>query len=214
VATKAEAGAGPVVDCDLHPHVASVDDLYPYMTAGWREFYRTSPFYAMSDREPAPAGQPADDPAEFARCFLDAEGVSAGVLVSIQAGTVNGLMDHVRAAAFVRSLNDYLVERWLAADPRFRLAAAVSPLDPAQAAREIRRMARLDGVAHPRQHIGDGITRHNVPFASVPLTNWPWSRRELRRSGRAGGNTSGTTRTSGGRPAGGRSACSGCGGGP
>jgi uncharacterized protein len=141
----ADAG-GAMIDFDLHPRVNRVDDLFPFMSEGWREFYRTSPFYGMSDREPPPAGRPSDDPAAFARCFLDDEGVGTGVLVSIQAAAVNGIMDHARAAAFTRSFNDYLENRWLAADRRFRLAAAVSPLDPVAAAREIRRVGRVDGV--------------------------------------------------------------------
>jgi predicted TIM-barrel fold metal-dependent hydrolase len=137
---------GLLVDFDQHPRVSRVDDLFPFMSVGWREFYRTSPFYGMSDREPPPAGLPSDNPATFARCFLDDAGVGTGVLVSIQAAAVNGIMDHARAAAFTRSFNDYLVDRWLAADGRFRLAAVVSPLDPASAAREIRRVSRIDGV--------------------------------------------------------------------
>jgi predicted TIM-barrel fold metal-dependent hydrolase len=142
----AKAAAAPTVDCDLHPRVGRIDDLYSYMSVGWREFYRTSPFYSISDREAPPNGQPAVDPVQFARSFLDDPLVNAGMLVSIQAGTVNGLMDHARAAAFVRSVNDYLIERWLPTDQRFRLAATVSPLDPRQAAKEIQRMARVNGV--------------------------------------------------------------------
>jgi predicted TIM-barrel fold metal-dependent hydrolase len=136
----------PHVDWDLHPRVGRIEDLYPYMSVAWREFYRTSPFFAISDREAPPNGQPAEDPVDFARSFLNSPGVTGGVLVSIQAGTVNGLMDHARAAAFVRSFNDYLVDRWLPTDRRFQLGATVSPLDPPQAAREIRRMARNERV--------------------------------------------------------------------
>jgi predicted TIM-barrel fold metal-dependent hydrolase len=143
---EAKVARVQMVDCDLHPRVERVDDLYPYMSVGWREFYRTSPFYSISDREPPPSGLPSVDPPAFAHSFLDDPPMSAGVLVSIQAGNVNGLMDHARAAAFVHSFNDYLIERWLPTDQRFRLAATVSPLDARQAAREIKRVARVDRV--------------------------------------------------------------------
>src|SRR5258708_39225305 len=100
----------------------------------------------MSEREALPEWRPSGDRVEFARSVLYLPAVSAGLLVSIQAGNVNGLMDHARAAAFVHSFNDYLIERWLPTDQRFRLAATVSPLDARQAARENKRVARVDRV--------------------------------------------------------------------
>ena len=135
-----------IVDCDLHPRAGGIAALFPYLSVAWREYYRASTFYAMSDREPPPAGAPSDTPAAFAEAYLERPGVDAGILVSIQSGAVNGLVDHIRAAAFVAAFNDYLVDCWLGADRRFWLAATVSPLDPATAAREIRRMSRQDKV--------------------------------------------------------------------
>jgi predicted TIM-barrel fold metal-dependent hydrolase len=47
---------------------------------------------------------------------------------------------------YVRAFNDLLLDEWAVVDPRFRLAAAVSPHDPEAAAEEIRRIGGRDEV--------------------------------------------------------------------
>ena len=103
------------------------------------------------------------------------------------------------------------------------------------------RVARLDGIANPREHVGNRVCHTLSSWAgrraglSAParaprqrgsrglatvgpalpallwLTSCSWSHPRPRPSGRAHGNRDGTGRTSAGRPADGRIACSGCG---
>src|SRR5712691_10949885 len=68
-------------------------------------------------------------------------------------------------------------------------------------------VARLAGVAHPGQHIGDGINHAHLAFR--PFTNWLCARREFPRAARARGNKCGTAGTCGGCPGCGRSAGTG-----
>src|SRR5437867_145985 len=66
---------------------------------------------------------------------------------------------------------------------------------------------RLAGVAHPGQHVGDGINHAHLAFR--PFTNWLCARREFPRAARARGNKCGTAGTCGASPGCGRSAGTG-----
>ena len=39
----------PVIDCDIHAAVPSVDALLPYLSEHWREYIRTSAFKGAVD---------------------------------------------------------------------------------------------------------------------------------------------------------------------
>src|SRR6267143_2210016 len=66
---------------------------------------------------------------------------------------------------------------------------------------------RLAGVAHPGQHVGNGISHTHRVFR--PFTNWLCARRESPRAARARGNKCGTAGTSGASRYCGRSAGTG-----
>src|SRR6058998_742093 len=66
---------------------------------------------------------------------------------------------------------------------------------------------RLAGVAHPGQHVGNGISHTHLVFR--PFTNWLCARREFPRAARARGNKCGTAGTCGACPGCGRSAGTG-----
>ncbi|MBM3679535.1 MAG: hypothetical protein FJW96_16915, partial [Actinobacteria bacterium] len=73
--------------------------------------------------------------------------IDRALLVAAQAMPTPGWLDHGLAAAFVEAVNRHLVDRWLPADPRFRLAIALSPHQAPLAVREIERHAGVAGVA-------------------------------------------------------------------
>jgi predicted TIM-barrel fold metal-dependent hydrolase len=61
-------------------------------------------------------------------------------------GRINAWSDAGFAAVVTQAANRYFVERWLPADPRFRLAVIVAPQDPILAVQEIERHAGQDRV--------------------------------------------------------------------
>ncbi len=89
----------------------------------------------------APDGMPiAADPKHLGELFFSVHGIDFGVL---NPGGVLGWGVHPEpdyAAAACRGINDTLIEDWLSVDDRFRGSVCVAPTDPAQAAKEIRRV--------------------------------------------------------------------------
>jgi uncharacterized protein len=152
-----------LIDCDLHPFIEDLGFVYRRMPAGARRQLEGSGVFSQGragDRLPFPGGSgwrddaatpgggmAATDPAYVLKHHLEPGEIDAALLISVQATTVNAWTDRALASAFTRAFNEALLERWCAADSRYRLAAAVSPLDPDRSAREIRRYAKVDGVA-------------------------------------------------------------------
>src|SRR5260370_42702 len=46
----------PVIDCDIHNAVPSVEALFPYLSEHWREYIRTSPFTGPIETPYPPRG--------------------------------------------------------------------------------------------------------------------------------------------------------------
>ena len=134
----------PVVDCEHHVIVDSLEDLAPHMTASWAKRLHMGEF-AMPRSGPHPGtelefrpGQGGADP-EAAAAAL-APDVTHVVLVPSQPLVTSGWLGHAMAMVFAAALNDHVVERWLPADPRFRFAISVPAHDGEAAATEIRRL--------------------------------------------------------------------------
>jgi predicted TIM-barrel fold metal-dependent hydrolase len=152
----------PVIDCSLHPLVEQLDDLLPFMdeAIGLRvtqsEFRlpHASPHPGV-DVEAASVGAGTDPVAVAASLGPEIE---RAILIPAQAMPTPGWLDHELAAAFVSAVNAYLVDRWLPADERFRLAIALSPHQPRLAVAEIE---RHDGVA--------GIAAAAMPLIAVAM---------------------------------------------
>ena len=152
-----------LIDNDLHPFVPDTASVYRQMPSRWRRHFEETGSLDIGrapDRLPVPSASgwredatppgaqwPATDPAFTAQHHLDANDITSALLISVQAFAVNGWTDAEASSVYTRAFNRLLLDRWCAADPRYRLAATVSPLDPRQAARDIRELARLDGVA-------------------------------------------------------------------
>ena len=144
-----------VIDCDVHPQIGDADELLGYVEPGQREWFRAQgptfglPGYSWShpvswyrmDLEHPGGGLPAADAEVVAREALDPAGVDAAVLNADDAVTVSLMPSPYRAAAFARAHNEWIRERWLDADPRYRGAIVCAAQDPESAAAEIRRAA-------------------------------------------------------------------------
>jgi len=163
-----------VVDCERHPVVGSLDDLVPHMATGWAERVRRSEFrlpppvpHPGVDLEPGPLTG-GEDPARVA-ATIPAE-VAAVILVPAQVMPSAGWLDGALAAAFASAVNDHLIERWLPADPRFRLAIGLAPHDADLAARELRRIGSTAGVvaaAMPLGNVSMGATHHHPVYEAA-----------------------------------------------
>jgi predicted TIM-barrel fold metal-dependent hydrolase len=83
------------------------------------------------------------DPSFVVQDHIEARGIGAVVLIPL-AINVWPYLD--RAPDMVTAMNDYLVDKWLSVDNRFKLAAIVFPADPARAATEMRNRAKDERV--------------------------------------------------------------------
>src|SRR5216683_7895576 len=142
----------PVVDCDIHATVPSVEALLPYLSDHWREYIRTSAFKGPVDTAYPPnapttvqPGNPRPDGslAQIQQQVLDAWGVEVGILNCAYA--VDSLHNPDTAAAMAAAVNDWLIAEWLDKEPRLRASVVGPTLVPEMAAREIDRVG-----AHPR----------------------------------------------------------------
>lgn len=69
--------------------------------------------------------------------LLDAYNVEYAILLGQELRPLGTLPNADFAAALARAYNDYLIEQWLAADPRLRGAMLIATQDVPQAVKEI-----------------------------------------------------------------------------
>ena len=187
-----------VIDTDTHHGYRKVTDLNPYLSTyyqarladygtggggisyannGGVKGFRAD---ALEDgKAPAGGGVNAVDPDRVRRQLLDACGIEFGILTGGPMYGVASGTDLDYANALCRAFNDYTLEHWLPADPRFRYAMAVNAQDPAEAAREIDRVGDHPGIVAimlpcgaPKayghrfyQPIHQACVRHNLTIA-------------------------------------------------
>ncbi len=146
-----------IVDCDVHNSFATNDDLLPYLDAPWREEWSTvgyglGPLYwtpigkLRKDASPPSGGPPASDPAYMLEHYMDPAGVDFAVLLAEGINVINVLPSTDYANALMRAYNDWMIDVWLSASPRFLGALIVNPADPAASVAEIRRLGGTDRV--------------------------------------------------------------------
>lgn len=150
-----------IIDADVHPWInGDIEGLLPYMGAAWQRRFegRTSlPDHPLRpplagatsirrDARPPGGGAGGSDPEFMKEDLLDRYNVEYAVLSSIQAGKLATLPNTAEAVTLARAFNDYFMGEWLATDTRYRLAASVAPHDPAEAAKEVRRVGGEEGI--------------------------------------------------------------------
>ena len=151
-----------MIDCDVHPQIGDAEELIAYVEPGQREWFRAQgpglglPGYPWThpvswyrtDVGQDGARLPAASAETVAREALDPVGVDAAVLNADDGVIVSLMPSPYRAAALARAHNDWVRERWLDADARFRGAIVCAAQDPLAAAAEIRRVAEDERFAH------------------------------------------------------------------
>jgi predicted TIM-barrel fold metal-dependent hydrolase len=150
-----------IVDCDVHPALAGgLRDLLPYMAKPLRrriDFALSSPsgsdFGVPSNplymnpggilrRDAAPGGiLPGSDPDIVAQQLLDPFNISRAILLVADILGLGGLPDPHLSAEIARASNDWVTEKWLDRDDRYRGTITIAPQDPAGAAAEMARLA-------------------------------------------------------------------------
>jgi predicted TIM-barrel fold metal-dependent hydrolase len=145
-----------VIDCDVHNDVPHVEALFPYLPAYWVEHITntlfkgpTEPVYPTGLAIAAKPGSRADDstpPGSDLGTIQQqvlVDGVDVAILNCLYA--VDSLHNPDAAIALARAVNDWLVAEWLTRDERLRASIVVPSQLPAEAAREIERVADHPG---------------------------------------------------------------------
>ena len=151
-----------MIDCDVHPQLADAEELLAYVDRGQREWFRAQgpglglPGYHWAhpvswfraDLEQADGRPPGGSADVVAREAIDPCGADVGVLNADDAVTVSLMPSPYRAAALARAHNEWIRERWLDADGRFRGGILCAAQDADAAVAEIRRVADDDRFVH------------------------------------------------------------------
>lgn len=196
------------VDCDVHPHFArGVASLEPYLDVAGRrrvlgaaygqawaaeayasqftlpknDMYINPGGVMRRDAFPASGAVPGSDPDLVAKQLLDGCAVDRAVLTCGNTMGLGALPDPDLAATVASATNEWMAERWLAHDPRFRGSILVAPQDPVQAVAEIERQADRAGFAQVHLPMREGLIgerhywpiyeaaeRHGLPVAIHP----------------------------------------------
>jgi uncharacterized protein len=148
-----------MIDCDVHNNWASAEDLLPYMDRNFRDYlvrgelpggrdsfpHAHRPWlhpegFMRYDAIPPGSGHPGSDYALMRAQLLDRYNVDFAILNGEEAIEISTLANPHYAAALARACNNWMVERWLPRDARFKGSLVVAPQDPVGAAQEIRRI--------------------------------------------------------------------------
>jgi predicted TIM-barrel fold metal-dependent hydrolase len=148
-----------MIDCDVHQNLSSIEELFPYLPeatrehlvhggyagVGFPEYPWTHPEgFWRRDSFPESGGPPGSDYETLRRQLLDEYDLDYAILTGEDILTASAIASPHLAGALCSAYNDWLVERWLARDPRLKGSIAVTAQDPERAAAEIRRVG-----AHP-----------------------------------------------------------------
>jgi len=143
-----------VIDCDIHPNLASPDALDKYLPERWRKhrqtiggrgfsgsyYPRAVPNAARTDAWP-PNGKPPSSDLEFMRYqLLDAYDMDFGVLQPLLGS--GGQRNLEWAAAHAAAVNDWQIETWLDPEPRLRSGLVVPYEDGDLTVKEIERVRK------------------------------------------------------------------------
>lgn len=157
------------IDCDVHPMVKSIEQLYPYISENWIKRFQFQKIDLGSLKLPSryvhplggtgrpdavpPSGGPSgSDPKFMIEQYLDVFLPQRIVLNPMQPASLVSWTDVETVTTLVSAFNDYYMNEWLSLDDRFTLAMVVAPHDPLKAAEEIRRIGdhkRISAVYLP-----------------------------------------------------------------
>jgi predicted TIM-barrel fold metal-dependent hydrolase len=143
-----------VADCDIHPRVKTMKDLYPWLEKRWqrhletfgiisrqgyvgaRAYPKIAPAASRRDAWPPTGFRPGTDLPFLREQLLDGCGVELGILN--YAGETGQLFQNTDfGIAFCHATNHWLVEEWTSKEPRLKASINVPYEDPDAAIKEI-----------------------------------------------------------------------------
>jgi predicted TIM-barrel fold metal-dependent hydrolase len=142
-------------DCDVHVGVPSTSDLLPFLDEYWRDqivarhIHKAGGFHLQS--------YPPNSPLSFRPDWRGANGLGGGdyefvrerllekfgckrVILNVLHGAIS-LFNEDLSSALVSAVNDWVAKEWLDRDPRLRASILLPMHTPANAVREIERLA-------------------------------------------------------------------------
>ncbi len=148
--------ADPIIDCDVHAQIPSLDVLFKYQDPVWVEAARERGWQGTSTAIAYPPEAetsvrdewkisgvvPASNVGLLRKQILDPTRTERAI-VNCYYG-VDTMRHPDWAAALASSINDWLIEKWLEKDERLRASIVIPARDPIAAAKEIDRVG-----AHP-----------------------------------------------------------------
>lgn len=172
-----------IVDCDVHPHFAEgIADLMPFLPRRWKERIAgsdhsrtwaarfpgsayaipgntiyTNPAGAMRRDAVHDGRLPASDPAFVAEQLLDRHGIDRAILLGGNVFGLAALPDASLATALASAYNEWVTERWLLTDKRYRASILVAPQDPTAAVKEVERLHDRNGMVQIHMPLGDRL---------------------------------------------------------
>lgn len=197
------------IDCDVHPNFRQGPrDLVPYLAPSWQRrlgqglglveygaksknsgnftmpaarVYINSAGLGRRDAEPPDGAPRGSDPVLCQQQLLDDVGIDRAILLGGNMFGLGALPDPDMAAAMASAYNDWMTDKWLSVDPRFRGSVIVAPQDPAQAVAEIDRVGDRPGMVQVFLPVGNilmgerhywpiyaAAERHGLPVAIHP----------------------------------------------
>lgn len=159
-----------LIDCDIHNELDSERDLYPFLSARWREHLMTYGLRGPSgatyprfmnrrnDAQPPSGRAPGSDCAFTGLQLLDEWNVAFGILNPLTGG--GSQLNPEFGAALATAINDWQAAEWLDKEPRLR-ASIIVPFEHADlAVAEIERRAsdkrfvQVQFSGRPREPMG------------------------------------------------------------
>jgi hypothetical protein len=139
------------IDCDHHPELDSVKDLYPYLSQHWRDYIDTygtrapaGGYYPrfmdhIEDARP-PSGRRSGSEYDYVKTnFLDRWNMVYGILTPLS--PAGRQLNYDLNIALAAATNEWLVAEWLDREPRYRSSIIVPYEDAPAAVAEIKRRA-------------------------------------------------------------------------
>ena len=167
-----------LVDCDVHPVFAEhwVQELLPFVPIEWQRKFGAVERYiglpgvwlpanGLYPRSASPVRQdligpdgslPGIDPERSAADLLDPYGIDRAVLIPQVVFGVGAMPNTEAASVIASATNDWMINKWFAADSRWRGCITVAAQDPVEAAAEVERRAA------DRRFVGVFISLGNI----------------------------------------------------
>ena len=146
----------PVIDCDIHNAIASLQTLVPYLDDHWVAYIGESHFRGpVASDHPGGApttaregtkpekGPPGSDLSFTQKQVLDPWDVEIGILTCSY--WVQSILNEDLAASVATAANQWQIENWLDKDDRLRASLVVPSQNPVLAAKEIERFGDHPG---------------------------------------------------------------------